>query len=430
MEAHLIEWLNLLVRWIHMIVGIAWIGASFYFVWLENNLNRSNPREGLSGDLWAIHGGGIYHLEKYKLAPPKMPENLHWFKWEAYSTWMSGVVLLTIVFYLNPTLYLIAPGSDLAPAAAIAIGIGSLVCGWFVYTILCDSALGKTPALLGLVLFVLLVAAAYGLTQVFSGRGAYLHVGAIIGTIMVGNVFRVIMPAQRALVKAIEENREPDPVLPAKGLLRSRHNNYFTLPVLFIMISNHFPSTYGSQYNWLILAGIAILAVLVRHYFNTRHDSSKYVWTLPAAALGMICLAYVTSPANRAPAAAPVAAVEQPAASETLSKVEEVASSQPDAQENPAPATSGAAAADFGKVESVIHERCTVCHSATPSSPMFSAAPAGLMLDTPEQMQAQAAKIHAQSVASQIMPLGNITQMTQDERDLIGNWIAKGAPTN
>uniref|UniRef100_UPI0004F32B04 urate hydroxylase PuuD n=1 Tax=Pseudomonas aeruginosa TaxID=287 RepID=UPI0004F32B04 len=317
MEAHLIEWLNLLVRWIHMIVGIAWIGASFYFVWLENNLNRSNPREGLSGDLWAIHGGGIYHLEKYKLAPPKMPENLHWFKWEAYSTWMSGVVLLTIVFYLNPTLYLIAPGSDLAPAAAIAIGIGSLVCGWFVYTVLCDSALGKTPALLGLVLFVLLVAAAYGLTQVFSGRGAYLHVGAIIGTIMVGNVFRVIMPAQRALVKAIEENREPDPVLPAKGLLRSRHNNYFTLPVLFIMISNHFPSTYGSQYNWLILAAIAVLAVLVRHYFNTRHESNRFAWALPAGALGMIALAFVTTPnyqqASAPLASTPAAAPAQPA---------------------------------------------------------------------------------------------------------------------
>ncbi|WP_148711810.1 urate hydroxylase PuuD [Pseudomonas aeruginosa] len=354
MEAHLIEWLNLLVRWIHMIVGIAWIGASFYFVWLENNLNRSNPREGLSGDLWAIHGGGIYHLEKYKLAPPKMPENLHWFKWEAYSTWMSGVVLLTIVFYLNPTLYLIAPGSDLAPAAAIAIGIGSLVCGWFVYTILCDSALGKTPALLGLVLFVLLVAAAYGLTQVFSGRGAYLHVGAIIGTIMVGNVFRVIMPAQRALVKAIEENREPDPVLPAKGLLRSRHNNYFTLPVLFIMISNHFPSTYGSQYNWLILAAIAVLAVLVRHYFNT----------------------------------------------------------------------------DFDKVHHVIQERCTVCHSAKPTSQLFSTAPGGIMLDTPQQIQQLAPKIQAQAVASQIMPLGNITQMTQEERNLIGSWIAKGAQIN
>tara|TARA_Y100001951_G_scaffold89496_3_gene81950 strand:+ start:1410 stop:2702 length:1293 start_codon:yes stop_codon:yes gene_type:complete len=429
-EAHFTEWLNLGVRWIHMITGIAWIGASFYFVWLENNLNRSNPREGLSGDLWAIHGGGIYHLEKYKLAPPKMPENLHWFKWEAYFTWLSGVALLLVVYYLNPSLYLVKPGVDLAPAAAIAIGLGSMAASYLIYHVLCDSPLGKRPALLGAVLFVLIIAAAYGFSQIFSGRAAYIHVGAIIGTIMVGNVFFTIMPAQRALVKAIETNTTPDPLLPAKGLLRSRHNNYFTLPVLFIMISNHFPSTYGSQYNWLILAGIAILAVLVRHYFNTRHDSSKYVWTLPAAALGMICLAYVTSPANRAPAAAPVAAVEQPAASETLSKVEEVASSQPDAQENPAPATSGAAAADFGKVESVIHERCTVCHSATPSSPMFSAAPAGLMLDTPEQMQAQAAKIHAQSVASQIMPLGNITQMTQDERDLIGNWIAKGAPTN
>ncbi|QTS84795.1 urate hydroxylase PuuD [Ectopseudomonas khazarica] len=431
MEAHFTEWLNLGVRWIHMITGIAWIGASFYFVWLENNLNRSNPREGLSGDLWAIHGGGIYHLEKYKLAPPKMPENLHWFKWEAYFTWLSGVALLLVVYYLNPSLYLVKPGVDLAPAAAIAIGLGSMAASYLIYHVLCDSPLGKRPALLGAVLFVLIIAAAYGFSQIFSGRAAYIHVGAIIGTIMVGNVFFTIMPAQRALVKAIETNTTPDPLLPAKGLLRSRHNNYFTLPVLFIMISNHFPSTYGSQYNWLILAGIAILAVLVRHYFNTRHDSSKYVWTLPAAALGMICLAYVTSPANRAPAAAPVAAVEQPAASETLSKVEEVVSSQPDAQDNPAPATGGAAtAADFGKVESVIHERCTVCHSATPSSPMFSAAPAGLMLDTPEQMQAQAAKIHAQSVASQIMPLGNITQMTQDERDLIGNWIAKGAPTN
>ncbi len=244
MEAHLIEWANLAVRWVHMIVGIAWIGASFYFVWLENNLNRVNPRDGLAGDLWAIHGGGIYHLEKYKLAPPKMPDNLHWFKWEAYWTWMSGVTLLMIVYYLNPSLYLILPGSDMAPSTAIAIGIGSLVSGWFIYDFLCDSPLGKQPALLGLVLFVLLVAASFGLSQVFSGRGAYIHVGAIIGTIMVGNVFRTIMPAQRALVKAIEENRTPDPALPAKGLLRSRHNNYFTLPVLFIMISNHFPSTY------------------------------------------------------------------------------------------------------------------------------------------------------------------------------------------
>ncbi|WAG77335.1 urate hydroxylase PuuD [Metapseudomonas furukawaii] len=422
MEAHLTEWLNLGIRWVHMITGIAWIGASFYFVWLENNLNRKNPRDGLSGDLWAIHGGGIYHLEKYKLAPPKMPDNLHWFKWEAYFTWLSGVALLTVAFYLNPTLYLIAPGSDLAPAAAIAIGVGALIAGWFIYDLLCDSPLGKTPALLGLVLFVLIIGAAWGFSQVFSGRGAYIHVGALIGTIMVGNVFRIIMPAQRALVKAIEENREPDPVLPAKGLLRSRHNNYFTLPVLFIMISNHFPSTYGSQYNWLILAGIAVIAVLIRHYFNTRHDSNKFAWTLPAGALGMICLAFVTAPNYKA--AEPGIAVE-PAHQEQAapaSSAAPAATSQPQAA---APATG-----DFDKVHSVIQERCTVCHSAKPTSPMFTSAPGGVMLDTPQQIQMLAPKIQAQAVASQIMPLGNITQMTQEERDLIGRWIAQGAKTN
>lgn len=422
MEAHLTEWLNLSIRWLHMITGIAWIGASFYFVWLENNLNRSNPREGLSGDLWAIHGGGIYHLEKYKLAPPKMPENLHWFKWEAYFTWMSGVALLMVVYYLNPSLYLIKPGVELAPAAAIAIGLGSMAASYVIYHFLCDSPLGKRPALLGAVLFVLVIAAAYGFSQIFSGRGAYIHVGAIIGTIMVGNVFFTIMPAQRALVKAIEDNTTPDPRLPAKGLLRSRHNNYFTLPVLFIMISNHFPSTYGSEYNWLILAGIAVLAVLVRHYFNTRHDSGKYVWTLPAAALGMICLAYVTAPARPAPSAAPVASVAQPA-SATPAQAKAVSAAP--AAEQPA-----AASHDFAKVENVIQERCTVCHSAKPTSTMFSTAPAGFMLDTPEQIKAQVAKIHAQAVASQVMPLGNMTQMTQEERDLLGAWIAQGARIN
>jgi uncharacterized membrane protein len=441
-EAHLTEWLNLSIRWVHMITGIAWIGASFYFVWLENNLNRANPRDGLSGDLWAIHGGGIYHLEKYKLAPPKMPDNLHWFKWEAYFTWLSGVALLTVVFYLNPTLYLIAPGVDIAPAAAVAIGIGSLIAGWFIYDILCDSPLGKTPALLGLVLFVLIVGASWAFTQVFSGRGSYIHVGALIGTIMVGNVFRIIMPAQRALVKAIEENRTPDPVLPAKGLLRSRHNNYFTLPVLFIMISNHFPSTYGSQYNWLILAGIAVIAVLVRHYFNTRHDSNKFAWTLPAGALGMICLAFVTAPNYKA--AEPSLAVEPahqehaaPAASSAAAPAAEA--SKPQAAEQvtapaqpaaAAPAQASSGSTSYDKVHSVIQERCTVCHSAKPTSPMFTSAPGGVMLDTPQQIQMLAPKIQAQAVASQIMPLGNITQMTQEERDLIGRWIAQGAKTN
>lgn len=395
MEAHLTEWLNLTVRWIHMIVGIAWIGASFYFVWLENNLDRTNPREGLSGDLWAIHGGGIYHLEKYKLAPPRMPEKLHWFKWEAYATWLSGISLLGVVYYLNPGLYLLAPGSALAPAAGVAIGLGSLLLGWLVYDALCDSPLGKRPALLGAVLFALIVLAAWGYSRVFGGRAAYLHTGVLIGTIMVGNVFRIIMPAQRDLVRAIEEGRQPDPRLPAKGLLRSRHNNYFTLPVLFVMISNHFPSTYGSRYNWLILAAIALLSVLVRHYFNTRQRSQKFAWALPAAALGLLCLAFVSAP--RPPA-------------------------------TPAPLAAGPAGSDqFARVEAVIRERCAVCHSASPTSELVGAAPAGVMFDTPEQIRQQAARIRAQAVASQVMPLGNVTGMTAQERELIGAWIDRGA---
>ena len=428
------EWLNLSVRWVHMITGVAWIGASFYFVWLENNLNRVNPKSGLAGDLWAIHGGGIYHLEKYKLAPPTMPDNLHWFKWEAYFTWMSGIALLCVVFYWNPTLYLLAPGSSLSGPEGVLLGLGSLLAGWFIYSFLCDSALGKRPALLGFILFVLLIAAAYGFSKVFSGRGAYLHVGAVIGTIMVGNVFRIIMPAQRALVAAIAENRTPDPALPAKGLLRSRHNNYFTLPVLFIMISNHFPSTYGSQYNWLILAGIAVAAVLVRHYFNTRHNSQKYAWTLPVGALAMICLAYVTGPKPVATAPevakAPAAIEYQPLPETALGGGLKPAAPAAPAEPAAAPAAPAQATIDFDKVHGVIQERCAVCHSAKPTSPLFSTAPAGVMFDTPAQIQQQAARIQAQAVASQIMPLGNITQMTQQERDLIGTWINQGARTN
>jgi uncharacterized membrane protein len=426
MDPHITEWLNLAIRWVHMIVGIAWIGASFYFVWLENNLNRVNPKTGLSGDLWAIHGGGIYHLEKYKLAPPEMPEHLHWFKWEAYFTWITGVLLLGVVYYLNAEIYLIAPGSGMEPSTAIVIGIGALVAGWFIYDLLCDSPLGKAPMLLGAVLFVLLVGATYGLSQVFSGRGAYIHVGAIIGTIMVGNVFRVIMPAQRNLVSAIEEGREPDPALPAKGLLRSRHNNYLTLPVLFIMISNHFPSTYGSEYNWAILAGLAIFSILVRHYFNTRHGSQKFAWTVPVAALGMITLAFVTSPyANRPAAPVAKAPVAVEASAETATEAASTDNAQA-ADTSDQPDDSGV---NFAIINQVIQERCSVCHSATPTHAAFAAAPAGVILDTPQEIQANSPRI-AQTVTTKYMPLGNMTQMTDDERTLIGNWVQKGAAIN
>lgn len=426
MDPHITEWLNLAIRWVHMIVGIAWIGASFYFVWLENNLNRVNPKTGLSGDLWAIHGGGIYHLEKYKLAPPQMPENLHWFKWEAYFTWITGVLLLGVVYYLNANIYLIAPGSGLSVGAAIGIGIASLAGGWIIYTLLCDSPLGKKPLLLGVVLFACLVGAAYGLSQVFSGRGAYIHVGAIIGTIMVGNVFFVIMPAQRNLVKAIEDGTEPDPALPAKGLLRSRHNNYLTLPVLFIMISNHFPSTYGSEYNWLILACLAIFSILVRHYFNTRHGGQKFAWAVPVAVLGMISLAFVTS--NSMPSlsqpSTPVA--QQTQAPETNTEnVEQAATGDAAASEKVA-SEKAEKPSVFTQVQDVIKERCVECHSATPTSNMFATAPAGVMLDTAEEIQTNAPRIQSQ-VQTRVMPLGNLTKMTDEERALVVDWVSDGA---
>ncbi|GLT15366.1 urate hydroxylase PuuD [Vibrio algivorus] len=418
MDPHITEWLNLAIRWVHMIVGIAWIGASFYFVWLENNLNRVNPKTGLSGDLWAIHGGGIYHLEKYKLAPPQMPENLHWFKWEAYFTWITGVLLLGVVYYLNANIYLIAPGSGLSVGTAIGIGIASLVGGWIIYTLLCDSPLGKKPLLLGIVLFACLVGAAYGLSQVFSGRGAYIHVGAIIGTIMVGNVFFVIMPAQRNLVKAIEDGTEPDPALPAKGLLRSRHNNYLTLPVLFIMISNHFPSTYGSEYNWLILACLAVFSILVRHYFNTRHGGQKFAWAVPVAVLGMISLAFVTS--NKMPSLSePSAPVAQQEAATTTDSASETAST------NEA-STEVAEASVFTQVQKIMNDRCVECHSATPTSNMFATAPAGVVLDTPEEIQTNAPRIQSQ-VQTRVMPLGNLTKMTDEERALVVDWVSDGA---
>ena len=401
MDPYITEWLNLAIRWAHMITGVAWVGASFYFVWLENNLNRTNPKEGLSGDLWALHGGGIYHLEKYKLAPKQMPEHIHWFKWEAYFTWITGMSLLFVVFYSNADLYLVKPGSDFTSMQSVGIGLASVISGWFIYTFLCDSPLGKKPILLGVVLFAALIAAAYGLSQVFSGRGAYIHVGAIIGTIMVGNVFRVIIPSQKNLMQAIENNQEPDPTLPAKGLLRSRHNNYLTLPVLFIMISNHFPVTYGSEYNWLILASLAVLSVLVRHYFNTRHGSQKYAWTVPTAALGLVCLAFVSSPQR-----ADVNIADTDHSGAVLSEIQTV---------------------DFDKVHGIIEQRCTVCHSAIPTNAAFVTAPAGVILDSPKQIQLQIDRIVAQSVTSNIMPLGNMTQMTQDERDLIGLWAQSGA---
>lgn len=305
MEAHIAEWLNLLVRWIHFIVGVAWIGASFYFNWLENHLNRNRPLEkGIDGNLWAVHGGGFYHLKKFENGPDKLPEVLHWFKWEAYMTWVSGFTLLCIVYYYNAQAMMIDSTKSITPISAVILGIGSLVVSWVLYDQLCKSALKQKPIVLGLVIFLFLALLAFFLSQVLSSRAAYIHVGAAIGTMMAANVFFVIIPAQKELVKALSENRIPDAIYGANGLLRSRHNNYLTLPVLFIMISNHFPSTYGNHYNWLVLIAVSIVGVLARHYYNIRHvggflGGAKAIWMLPTALFGFIMIMLATMPAKQ-----------------------------------------------------------------------------------------------------------------------------------
>ena len=385
MEAHIVEWLNLLVRWIHFIVGVAWIGASFYFNWLENHLNTKPPQDkGIHGNLWAVHGGGFYHLKKFTNGPEKLPEVLHWFKWEAYMTWLSGFTLLSIVYYYNAKAMMIDPlVYDLSPMVAIVIGIGSGIVSWLVYDLLCKSSLKEKPLVLGILIFIYLAALAFFLTQFLSARAAYIHVGAAIGTIMAANVFFGIIPAQKELVKALSEGRIPDASYGQSGLLRSRHNNYLTLPVLFIMISNHFPTTYGNQYNWLVLIAVSAVGILARHYFNIRH-LSKAFWMLPTALFGFIMIVVATMPAKQ----------------KKLEAFDKVTTSQ---------------------IMPIITERCMSCHSSKPTQPGFSTPSAGLAYDVAGVLENNADKVNTQ-VMQKVMPLGNLTKMTDEEREKVSRW--------
>lgn len=388
LDPHIVEWLNLLTRWIHMIVGVAWIGASFYFNWLEGHLERSGEKPpGVAGDIWSVHGGGFYHAMKYEVAPAKMPETLHWFKWEAYTTWISGMVMLVIVYYLNAEVYMVDPNvAELSPAVAVAIGLGTLVIGWVVYDRLCKSPLADNPRLLGLVGYLLIVAVAFGLFQVLGGRAAYIHVGAMLGTIMVANVAMVIMPGQRRLVAALIAGETPNAEDGRQALIRSRQNNYITLPVLFLMISNHYPSTFGHAYGWLILAALIPIGVGVRHYFNLKHKGQHASWMLVVAALALAAVAWFAAPA---PIEAPEGGVS-------------------DAQ-----------------AMAVVQQHCTSCHSATPTDKVFSAAPNGVVFDQLADIERHALSIKARAVDTPSMPLGNTTGMTDDERALLGAWVVE-----
>jgi uncharacterized membrane protein len=395
-----LEWLNLLVRWMHLIVGIAWIGASFYFVWLDNTIRPPAPgselaTKGVSGELWAVHGGGFYNPQKYLVAPGEMPKELHWFKWEAYSTWLSGFALLFIVYYFNAQAMMVDKSvADLSTWQAVAIGLGSLVVGWIVYDLLCRSKLGQHDLAFGVVMFVFLVASAYLLTRYLSGRAAYIHIGAMIGTMMVANVLMLIIPGQRKMVNAMMAGQKPDPLHGLKAKQRSVHNNYFTLPVLFIMISNHYAMTYRHPYSWAVLAVIMAAGVLIRHFFNLRHKG-RVEWQYPIAGVALL-LALAVALAPTRPAAGPSAA-------------------------DPA--------AQFARVQAIVTQRCVACHSAQPSQPGFATAPAGVMLHTPELIKQNAQKIYQQSVQLKAMPIANLTNMTDAERAQIGAWFEAGAKT-
>ena len=395
MEAYIVDWLSLLTRWLHLISGIAWIGASFYFVMLDNSLSQpkdpDDTKRGVFGELWAVHGGGFYISQKFLTGPKGEPltENLHWSKWEAYTTWLSGIALLALIYWLGASSYLIDRSvMALSPPAAIAISVASLAGGWFVYDGLCRLLEGKENVLAALV-FVFIMACAWALFHVFSARAAYIHVGAIIGTIMVANVFFHIIPGQKRMVADIRAGRDPDPRPGIIGKQRSVHNTYFTLPVLFVMISNHYPMTYSHPQGWLILGVIMLAGVLIRQFFVLRH-SGNVKWALPAAGVALL--------AGVAVAIAP--------------KI----------------ANSGGDRVTFANVQGVLKERCLQCHASQPTQPGFAQPPKGVLLETPEQVAANAPKI-AETVGNKYMPIGNLTQMTDNERALIATWFAQGAAT-
>jgi uncharacterized membrane protein len=397
---YLLDWLGLLVRWLHIIAGIAWIGASFYFVWLDNHLQPPTVAQpvdpGVAGEVWAVHGGGFYRSQKYRLAPTLLPPTLHWFYWEAYTTWLSGFALLCLLYFLRAEAYLIDPAvAALTKPAAIGIALAALIASWLLYDALCRSALQRRSAALSVALGLLFSVEAWGLCQLFSGRGAFMIFGSALGTIMVANVLFVIIPGQRELVHAKQQGREPDPTPGLRGKQRSVHNTYFTLPVLFAMISNHYAMTYGARYNWLVLIAISLAGACIRVWFVARQRAPGGTGLLPALPmlLGALLLAAV------------------------------VAALAPARGRGAADARGAARASELADVQKILSQRCVPCHALRPTQAGFSAAPNGLVLETMAQVMAHLPEVQ-QQLSTRAMPLGNLTAMTQDERATMLLWIA------
>jgi uncharacterized membrane protein len=394
----LLHWAEFAVRWLHVITAIAWIGSSFYFIALDLGLNRNIPGPA-DGEEWQVHGGGFYHIQKYMVAPSQMPEHLTWFKWESYWTWLSGAALLILLYWVGAELYLIDwTVMELAPWQAIAISALSLVLGWVAYDLLCKSRLGETPTLLMLILFAIIVAISWGYAQVFSGRAALLHVGALTATIMTANVAMIIIPNQKIVVADLKAGRTPDPKYGKIAKLRSTHNNYLTLPVIFLMLSNHYPLAFASDWNWLIASLVFLMGVTIRHFFNTMHARGGYRWwTWGATAAIFAAVVWLSIlPLTREATAEEAALTPDQAAF--------------------------AAHPGFGEVSDIVHSRCSMCHSQEVFWPGLAAAPGGVMLDTDARIAVHARDIYLQAGVSHAMPPNNLSWIEEAERAAIRDW--------
>lgn len=395
MDAVLLAWVEMMVRWLHVVAGIAWIGSSFYFIALDLSLRRRDGlADGVQGEAWQVHGGGFYNLVKYMVAPARMPDELTWFKWEAYTTWLSGFALLALVYYLGAELFLIdATVMELTRSQAVALSLGGLLGAWLLYEALCRSPVGRSETALSLVGYGFLVAATWGFTQVFGGRGAFIQIGALIGTMMVANVFVVIIPNQKRTVAALLAGGTPDPTLAAQAKQRSVHNNYLTLPVVLLMISNHYPLLFATRWNWAIVAILLTLGPVIRHFFNSRHAGrGSPWWTWGVAALGLAAIGWLSAAGPREPV------------------------------------TGSAGTPSFATVEEIVISRCSMCHGDYAAWDGVPAAPKGVKLDTAERIRRHARQIELNAVRSSAMPPGNVTGMPVGERAVLAAWLAAGAP--